>query len=98
VHNTADEAVGQLQVDGRVTGGEPLLTLDGQTPVVSLARHGDGLVAAVAFAQPFADQQMGTTSVIPTPHQRFLFEIEFWLFRGLVTGEFPPLRFPASSP
>lgn len=97
VHNAAGEALGELQVSGLVRGGEPLLTLAGQAPLVALVHHGEGLVAAVAFAQPFSDGQMGSTSVIPTAHQRFLFEIEFWLLRGLVDGDdWPPLRVPAS--
>jgi hypothetical protein len=97
IHNTAGEAQGQLQVHGVVTGGEPLLTLGGQAPVVAAARPGDGLVVAAAFARPFSDQQMGTTSVVPNEYQRFLFEIEFWLMRGLVTGEFQPLRVPVGA-
>ena len=88
--------MGGLQVSGVVGGGEPLLALHGQVPVVALARHGDGLVVATAFASPFTDSQMGTTSVVPNPQQRFLFETEFWLLRGLVTGEFPPMRLPAN--
>jgi hypothetical protein len=92
VVDTNGETLGKLQVSGVVSGGEPLLTLEGQAPVVALARHGEGLVAAAAFSRPFSDQQMGTTSVVPNRYQRFLFEIEFWLLRGLVTGEFPPLR------
>jgi hypothetical protein len=88
------KALGKLQVSGVVSGGEPLLALEGQAPVVALARHGEGLVAAAALTRPFSDRQMGTTSVVPNRHQRFLFEIEFWLLRGLVTGEFPPLRVP----
>jgi hypothetical protein len=94
VVNTNGEALGKLQVSSVVSGGEPLLTLEGQAPLVALARHGEGLVAAAALSRPFSDQQMGTTSVVPNRHQRFLFEIEFWLLRGLVTGEFPPLRVP----
>ncbi len=94
IHNAAGEPQGQLQVSGLVTGGEPLLTLAGRAPVAALARHGEGLVAAVATAQPFTDRQMGTTATVPNAHQRFLYEIEFWLLRGLVSGEFPPLRAP----
>jgi hypothetical protein len=92
VYNSSGEPLGELQVSGLVAGGEPLLTLAGQAPVVALAHYGDGLVAAAAFASPFSDREMGTTSVIPSAHQRFLFDIEFWLLRGLVGGEFPPLR------
>lgn len=96
-HNAAGERVDHLQVSGIVVGGEPLLTLGGQAPVASLARHGDGLVVAVAFARPFSDRTMGTTAVIPNQQQRFLFETEFWLLRSLVAGEFPPLRLPAGA-
>jgi hypothetical protein len=98
VYNASGEAQRPLQVSGVVTGGEPILTLEGQAPIASLARHGDGIVIATAFAQPFNDQQMGTTSVVPTAQQRFLFEIEFWLLRGLVEGQFPPLRVPEGEP
>ncbi len=94
VHNAAGEAQGRLQVSGAVGGGEPLLLLEGQMPVVGLARHGHGLVVAATFSQPFSDREMGSTSVVPTAQQRFLFEIEFWLLRGLVNGHFPPLRSP----
>jgi hypothetical protein len=95
IYNTSDELLGQLQVGGSITGGEPLLSIGGHVPIVARARHGDGFVVAAAFARLFSDREMGTTSVIPDEHQRFLFEIEFWLLRGLVTGEFPPLRNPA---
>jgi hypothetical protein len=98
VHNTAGEPQGQLQVQGIVTGGEPLLTLGGQAPLVAAVPHGDGLVVVTAFARQFSDQQMGTTSVVPNEYQRFLFEIEFWLLRGLATGDFEPLRMPAGTP
>jgi hypothetical protein len=97
VHNASGEALGQLQINGVVTGGEPILSLEGKAPIVTLARHGDGMVVATSFAQPFNDRQMGTTSVIPTPQQRFLFEMEFWLFRGLVEGQFSPLSAPAGA-
>jgi hypothetical protein len=95
IHNATGEVLGQLQVGGVVTGGEPLLTLGGQSPVAGLARHGEGLAAIVAFSHTFSDREMGKTSVTPTAHQRFLFEIEFWLLRSLVAGEFPPLQPPA---
>ena len=81
-------------MSGVVSGGEPLLTLEGQAPVVSLARHGDGLIVAASFSHPLSDREMGTTAVIPDDHQRFLFETEFWLLRSLVGGEFPPLTMP----
>lgn len=97
IHNADGQELGLLQVSGIATGGEPLLTLEGQAPVATLARHGDGLVVAAAFAQPFSDREMGTTAVIPNEQQRFTFEIEFWLLRGLVTGEFPALSIPAST-
>jgi hypothetical protein len=96
IHNTAGEVQGQLQVSGVVTGGDPLLALEGEAPVVALARHGDGLVVATAFAHPFSDREMGTTATVPNRQQRLLYEIEFWLLRGLVCGEFPPLRVPES--
>jgi hypothetical protein len=92
VYNGNGETQGELQVGGMVTGGEPLLTLEGRSAVVALARHGEGLVVATAFASTFSDRVMGSTSVMPDAHQRFLFEIEFWLLRGLVAGEFPPLQ------
>ena len=95
VHNAEGEALDLLGVSGVVSGGEPLLTLGGQAPVLSLARHGAGLVVAASFSSPFADREMGTTAVIPNEHQRFLFEMEYWLFRGLVAGDFAPLRLPA---
>ncbi len=97
VHNAAGEALDEFQVSGVVTGGEPLLTLEGRSPLVALARHGDGLVAATSFAHLFSDGEMGTTSALPDAHRRLLYEIEFWLLRGLVGGEFPPLRLPAGA-
>ncbi len=112
IQNTAGEMMSPLQVAGRVTGGEPLLllgtaseavlgdaeapTVGRQAPVAAVARYGDGLVVAVSFSRPFSDRQMGSTSVIPNAQQRFLYELEFWLLRGLVAGEFPPLRPPAA--
>jgi hypothetical protein len=97
VRNALGEPLGQLQVGGVVTGGEPLLTLEGSAPIVGLAHHGAGLVAVAAFSRPFTDREMGTTAVIPSAHQRFLFEIEFWLLRSLVAGEFSPLNLPADA-
>ena len=96
-HNTAGERLGQLQVSGIILGGEPLLTLGGQAPIASLARYGEGLVVATAFARPFSDRVMGTTAVIPNQQQRFLFETEFWLLRSLLSGDFPPLRLPIAA-
>jgi len=64
--------------------------------VAAMARYGDGVVVAAAFAQPFSDQEMGSTAAVPNDHQRFVYEVEFWFLRGLVRGEFPPLRMPAS--
>jgi hypothetical protein len=97
VYNALGEPLSQLQVNGVVTGGEPLLTLEGSAPIVALAHRGDGLIAVAAFSRAFTDREMGTTAVIPTAHQRFLFEIEFWLLRNLVAGEFPPLRLPTEA-
>jgi hypothetical protein len=97
IHNMDGESLGRLYVGGVVSGGEPLLTLGGQAPVAAVAGYGDGLVVAVAFGQPFSDREMGSTSVVPDDHQRFLYEMEFWLLRGLVGGSFPPLRVPKSS-
>jgi hypothetical protein len=90
IANAAGQPQAELQVSGVVTGGEPLLSLKGSAPVAALTRHGAGLVVATAFAQPFYDRSMGTTSVIPTPQQRFVYDIEFWLFRGLMSGSLPP--------
>jgi hypothetical protein len=98
IENAAGEPQAELQVSGVVIGGEPLLTMEGSSPVAALARHGAGLVVATAFAQPFYDRDMGTTAAIPTAQQRFLYEIEFWLFRGLMAGEFPPLTSPPPAP
>jgi hypothetical protein len=94
IQNSAGEAVGNLQVGGVITGGEPLLTLEGRATIAALARHGQGLVAATTFARPFSDGEMGNTAVVPSEDQRFLFETEYWLFRGLVSGAFPPLQMP----
>jgi hypothetical protein len=94
IHNGVGEPQGELQVSGVVSGGEPLLTLEGLAPVAAWARHGDGLVAVTAFARLFSDREMGTTSVIPNTHQRFLYEIEFWLLRNMMSGEFSPLEPP----
>jgi hypothetical protein len=94
VYNVEGDVVGQLPVSGGVSGGTPLLTVEGGIPVLSTTTHGDGLVAAASFSQPFSDREMGTTSVIPNSYQRFLFEMEYWLFRSLVEGEFSPLQVP----
>lgn len=96
IYAAAGEAQSPLQISGVVKGGEPLLTLEGQVSVVAMARHGSGVVVASAFASPFSDRDMGSTAVVPTAFQRWLFEIEFWLLRGLVTGEFPPLQPPTT--
>ncbi len=98
VWNADGETLGRLEVNAIVTGGEPLLLLGGQAPIASLAHHGDGLVVAVAFSGTFADEQMGSTAVIPNAHQRFLYDVEFWLFRSLVNGEFLPLSVESESP
>jgi hypothetical protein len=94
VHNAGGEAVGSLTVGGVTRGGEPLLSLGGRAPVVAATRHGEGLVVVTAFARPFSDRSMGSTAVVPNAEQRFLFEVEFWLLRGLVDGTFPPLQTP----
>jgi hypothetical protein len=96
LHNAQGESLGQLQVEGVVEGAEPLLTLAGEVPVVGLAHYGEGMVVAASFVQPFSDREMGTTAVVPNRQQRFIYEIEFWLLRGLVSGDFSPLRLPDS--
>jgi hypothetical protein len=64
-------------------------------PVLSVVQHGAGLVAAGAVSSLFADGSLGSTSTQPTPFQRDLYEIEFWLFRPLreqKTAHWPPLK------
>jgi hypothetical protein len=97
IRNTEGERQGWLHVGGVVTGGKPLLTLGGQAAVAAITQSGDGLVAVVATARPFSDSEMGSTATVPDDHQRFLYEIEFWLLRGLVRGSFPPFRLPVTA-
>jgi hypothetical protein len=92
IHNAAGRSLDRVQVGGAVVGGQPLLTLEGQVPVAAHARRGEGLVAVVSFSQPFTDREMGTTATLPNAHQRFLYDLEFWLFRSLVDGRFEPLQ------
>ena len=74
-----------------------MLTLEGRATILAWTRHGEGLVAASAFAWPFSDREMGNTAVVPNEHQRSLFEIEYWLLRSLVSGEFVPLQIPGTA-
>jgi hypothetical protein len=73
----------------------PALRRAAGRPVLSVVQHGAGLVAAGAVSPLLADGNLGSTSTQPTPFQRDLYGIEFWLFRPLreqKTAHWPPLK------
>ena len=69
-----------------VKNGTAIATVDGK-PVGVVVRHGAGLVAAIGFGSRFNDESMGiTTDIEPSEDLRRVFDVQFWLVRGLVEG------------
>jgi hypothetical protein len=70
-----------------VSGGRPVVSLDG-SPVAATAQHGRGSVTAVGFASLFVDSRMGVTGdVVPDETLRTVFDLEFSLFRQILSAE-----------
>jgi len=94
ISNRDREKVGLGRQMGGVKGGVAQLYAAGR-PILAVVQHGAGLVAAGAVSPLFADGSLGSTSTQPTPRQRDLYAMEFWLFRQLreqKTANWPPLK------
>jgi hypothetical protein len=92
--NRDGEKVGMGRQVGGVKGGVAQLYA-ADRPVLSVVQCGAGLMVAGAVSPLLADGNLGSTSTQPTPFQRDLYEIEFWLFRPLreqKTAHWPPLK------
>ncbi|MBI2876152.1 MAG: hypothetical protein HYY20_04660 [Candidatus Tectomicrobia bacterium] len=82
--------VGGLEVRGVVEGGTSLLRLEDGRTFMAMRKEGKGGLAAVIGHHFFNNAVMGSVDTVPTVYQRLLYEMEFWLLRGLDAGEFEP--------
>ncbi len=79
ISTATKDSVTMLYHVGALEGGTPLLTRPDGTPILVVADHGRGKVAAICASDSFTDAVLGTTSQIPSPEQLALYRIEFSL-------------------
>jgi len=69
-----------------VTGGKPFAELSGK-PVAASVAYGKGTVTVIGFGSRFCDAKYGYTGdVEPDPTLRRVFDLQFKLFRGIISG------------
>jgi hypothetical protein len=72
-----------------ISGGKPLIHLDGK-PVAASAQRGKGSVVVVGFGSRFSDVNMGVTGdVEPNEDLRKVFDLQFTLLRAMVQNTLP---------
>lgn len=71
-----------------IKGGRPLIFTKEKKSLLSIAKHGEGTVAAMACSSSFTNQEMGETEAVPNKHQQFLYKLEFWILSSMVKNEF----------
>lgn len=86
-----NKKAGTIKSFSPVTGGTPLLETGDKKSFISMQKHGQGLVAAMACSTSFTNEEMGNTEAIPDEHQQFLYKLEFWILTSLINGHFDPL-------
>jgi hypothetical protein len=74
----------------RIKGGDALLIDREGNAVLSVKKQGAGLIAVFGASHLFRDEFLGSTSMIPDEYQRWLSEMEFWIFESLARKEFVP--------
>ncbi|MEW6378540.1 MAG: hypothetical protein AB1611_02905 [bacterium] len=90
--------LGEFERACRVKGGIPLLTDQKRNSILSVKKYGAGLVAVFTASHLFRDESLGYTSSVPDEYQRWLSEIEFWVFTSLAKKNFIPFsRYSGSS-
>jgi len=67
-----------------VTGGEPLLASNTGDTVLTLCKKGKGVLAVFSGSNLFTTKIMGFDGTIPTPFQKEIYELEFFIIRFLV--------------
>ncbi len=71
-----------------VEGGTALLYSPGGAPILSTARVGKGMIAALGFSQLFVNSNMGGSyRVSPDQRLRAIYDLEFGIVRGLLSGD-----------
>ena len=75
--------LGEFDQAWRVEGGDPLLTDQKGNPVLSVKSYGAGLIAVLTASHLFQDESLGYTNSVPDEYQRWLSEMEFWIFTSL---------------
>jgi len=72
-----------------LSGGEITQTeiSPAQTIFTSVARAGTGRVVVVSDSVAFSDLALGGGFAVPSPVQRRLYDLEFWLFDTLLASE-----------
>ncbi|MFQ5905279.1 MAG: hypothetical protein ACE5JA_01775, partial [bacterium] len=68
-------------------GGSSLLFTEEAVPVMTYAKHGEGLVLALSFSDAFTDANMGfTEGVLPDARLLHHYHLEFAIVKGLIEG------------
>jgi hypothetical protein len=78
-HDVSGHAIAATQQAAVIVGGEPVLVTENKEPLLSVAKKGRGIVAVMADSRLFSDRMLGSTGIVPTPDQRKLYDLEFWL-------------------
>jgi hypothetical protein len=84
-HDISGRSISTTQYAARVEGGEPVLTTKSKEPILSVRKKGEGLIVVMADSRLFSDRIMGTTGVFPSPEQRKIYDLEFWLLKELLS-------------
>jgi hypothetical protein len=77
-----------IQIDStcEIKGGDPVAMVTNM-PVIARAIYGKGTVTVVGFSSRFADAYMGVTGdVVPDDELRKVFDVQFAIFRDVVSG------------
>lgn len=73
----------------RIVGGRPVLLTDNNEALLSYVKEGKGMIAVIADSMLFSDRMMGTTGIVPSSEQLKVYELEFWLLKGLIESQLP---------
>jgi len=74
----------------QIKGGDALLADRKGNAVLAIKKEGTGLIAVFGASHLFRDESLGSTSTVPDEYQRWLSEMEFWIFESLAKKEFIP--------
>ena len=80
----------------RISGTQALLVLDDGSTVMGFKNFGKGRVVAFGAADLFSNQRFGSTSTVPSPRLRAVFQVEYDLFESIaninVTERYGPTQ------